>query len=232
MFYLKKYYYFIIIVIIIILFLISLIPSDEQTEIVEQVSIEKETIQESNNETIKIDIKGAVNNPGVYELAQNSRVIDAIAISGGLTKEADTSLINLSKNLLDEMVLIIYTVDEINEMREGNTSVKYIEKECICPKIENDACIENIIDNNPNNIVDNNPNNVVDNNPNTENDKISLNNATLDELMTLDGIGEVKAKAIIAYREENGGFKKIEDLMEVNGIGEATFNKIKEKLVL
>ena len=224
MFYLKKYYYFIIIVIIIILFLISLIPSDEQTEIVEQVSIEKETIQESNNETIKIDIKGAVNNPGVYELAQNSRVIDAIAISGGLTKEADTSLINLSKNLLDEMVLIIYTVDEINEMREGNTSVKYIEKECICPKIENDACIENIIDNNPNN--------VVDNNPNTENDKISLNNATLDELMTLDGIGEVKAKAIIAYREENGGFKKIEDLMEVNGIGEATFNKIKEKLVL
>ena len=110
--------------------------------------------------------------------------------------------------------------------------IKYIEKECICPKIENDACIENIIDNNPNNIVDNNPNNVVDNNPNTENDKISLNNATLDELMTLDGIGEVKAKAIIAYREENGGFKKIEDLMEVNGIGEATFNKIKEKLVL
>ena len=109
--------------------------------------------------------------------------------------------------------------EEVEEMLKGTTSIKYIEKECICPKIENDACIDNVIDNKPD--------------TNTSNEqKVSLNSATIDELMQLPGIGEVKAKAIIAYREENGGFKSIEELLEVNGIGESTFNKIKDQLSL
>ena len=46
--------------------------------------------------------------------------------------------------------------------------------------------------------------------------------------MTLDGIGEVKAIAIIAYREENGGFNSIEEIKNISGIGEKTFEKIKQ----
>ena len=223
MFYLKKYRYVILsgILIVFLLFLIFN-KSNDEIELTSDLTleVEEESNEEVEEEKIKIDIKGAVKNPGVYELASNSRVDDAIKISGGLTKDADTSVINLSKNLTDEMVIIIYTKDEIAEMKSGSTSVKYIEKECICPKIENDACVDNVIDNKPN-----------DSNLSIE-QKVSLNNATIVELMELPGIGEVKAKAIIAYREENGGFKAIEELLEVNGIGESTFNKIKDQLSL
>lgn len=223
MFYLKKYRYVILsgILIVFLLFLIFN-KSNDEIELTSDLTleVEEESNEEVEEEKIKIDIKGAVKNPGVYELASNSRVDDAIKISGGLTKDADTSVINLSKNLTDEMVIIIYTKDEIAEMKSGSTSVKYIEKECICPKIENDACVDNVIDNKPN-----------DSNLSIE-QKVSLNNATIAELMELPGIGEVKAKAIIAYREENGGFKAIEELLEVNGIGESTFNKIKDQLSL
>ncbi len=63
-----------------------------------------------------------------------------------------------------------------------------------------------------------------------ENDKININTADMEELMRLNGIGEVKALAIIAYREQNGPFTQIEDLMKVSGIGEKTFAKIKDDI--
>lgn len=225
MYYLKKYIWIVLIVFVLLFVFIK----DDSTEevILEENNLElkEENIEEVNNIKIKVDIKGAVKNPGVYEVDENSRVSDVINISGGLTSEADTSVINLSKNVIDEMVIIIYTKDEINEMKEGSTSIKYIEKECVCPKLENDACIEDKIDNIPNN--ENNSNN-----KNEANGKVSLNKATLDELMTLDGIGEKKAQAIIDYRNKNNGFKTIEELLEVDGIGSTTYEKIKDRLTL
>ena len=222
MFYLKKYWYVLLIGLIILVLFVFLKPNEEIVlENVLEENVLEENVSKENVEVkmIKVDIKGAVKQPGVYELEAGSRVNDAINTSGGLNKDADTSVINLSKNLTDEMVIIIYTKEEVEEMLKGSTSIKYIEKECICPKIENDACIDNVIDNKPD--------------TNTSNEqKVSLNSATIDELMQLPGIGEVKAKAIIAYREKNGGFKTIEELLEVNGIGESTFNKIKDQLSL
>lgn len=226
MYYLKKYIWIILIVFVLLLFVFIKDYSTEEVILEENnLELKEENIEEVDNIKIKVDIKGAVKNPGVYEVEENSRVSDVINISGGLTSEADTSVINLSKNVIDEMVIIIYTKDEINEMREGSTSIKYIEKECVCPKLENDACIEDKIDNIPNN--ENNSNN-----KNEANGKVSLNNATLDELMTLDGIGEKKAQAIIDYRNKNNGFKTIEELLEVDGIGSTTYEKIKDRLTL
>ena len=221
MFYLKKYIWIIIIVLLVIVFIIFNKDSEEIQLEEEIIKTEENILEEEKivSEIVKVDIKGAVKNPGVYEVDENSRVSDVIEISGGLTNEADTSVINLSKNVIDEMVIIIYTKDEIEEMKKGSTSIKYIEKECICPKLENDACIENSIDN------------VPDNNSSSTNGKISLNNASIDELMTLEGISEKKAQAIIEYRKKHS-FKSIEELLEVDGIGTTTYEKIKDRLTI
>ena len=63
-----------------------------------------------------------------------------------------------------------------------------------------------------------------------EDGKVNLNTASKEQLKTLNGIGEVKATAIIQYREEHGGFQKIEELMEVEGIKEGTFQKIMDQI--
>ena len=60
--------------------------------------------------------------------------------------------------------------------------------------------------------------------------KVNLNSASMDQLCSLSGIGEVKATAIIAYREEKGGFKTPEEILEIKGIGPKTFAKIKDRL--
>lgn len=62
--------------------------------------------------------------------------------------------------------------------------------------------------------------------------KISINQATAEELTSLPGIGESKAQSIIQYREEHGGFQKIEDLKKIQGIKDGVFNKIADYIVL
>ena len=94
---------------------------------------------------IGVDIKGAIKYPGYYLVDYNSTIYDVIKQSGGLLSNADTSIINLSKQVSNEDAIIIYTIDEIEQMKEGNTSVKIIEKECMCPKIDSIGCIEKSI---------------------------------------------------------------------------------------
>ncbi|MEG2311695.1 MAG: helix-hairpin-helix domain-containing protein [Bacilli bacterium] len=221
--YVKKYKFVILFIILVVIIFGGYKLLNKEEVVIDE--IKDKVIKEDK---IKIDIKGAVNKPGVYEINNHSRVSDAINISGGLTSIADTQTINLSKVLTDEMVIVIYTIDEIKEMKQGSTSIKYIDNICNCPKIENDAC--------PNQVITNIPDALEDENKETDNNqtdnKVSLNKATLEQLMTLTGIGEAKAKLIIEYRTKNGGFKKIEELMEVKGIGIKTYEKFKERLTL
>ena len=65
-----------------------------------------------------------------------------------------------------------------------------------------------------------------------DNNLINLNTADISELMTLTGIGETKARAIISYREEVGKFKEISEVMQVKGIGESLFAKIKDNITI
>jgi competence protein ComEA len=185
---------------------------------------EKET-EETDISKIKIDIKGEIKHPGVYQLNEGDRVSDAIKISGGLTENADTELINLSKNLKDEMVIIIYNKNEIEklkqESKEIKTVIEYIEKDCTCPDTINDACIKEAQKQNKN-----------EKKEEIKDKKISLNTGTLEELETLPGIGESKAKQIIKYREENNGFKSIEEIKNISGIGESTFEKFKDNITI
>ena len=62
--------------------------------------------------------------------------------------------------------------------------------------------------------------------------KVNINTAGLEELMTLNGVGESRARAIIEYREANGPFQKEEDIMQIPGIKEGIFSKIKEQIAV
>lgn len=190
------------------------------TQTAKKLSLVKEDKKEST--TLFVDVKGAVNAPGVYEVDEGKRVIDAINLAGGLSDKADTINLNLSKKLTDEMYIVVYTKEEIYNYKNSNENSKEIvcaSFECECPDTHNDACIkESKADNN--------------NKAEKTNDKVSINTASKDELMTLPGIGESKAKAIITYREENGAFKSIEDVKNVSGIGDALYEKIKDNVIL
>lgn len=186
---------------------------NEKIKLVEkEVYLECENKVE-NNESIKVEIKGAVTNPGVYEISNSSRVIDVINMSGGLLENANTKFINLSKKITDEMVIKIYTNEEIEESSKVEVIYEYIEKECECPIISNDSCI---------------------NEEEKVEDKkiININTSLKEELMNIPGIGEGKANSIIEYRMKNGNFKTIEDILNVSGIGDSVFEKIKEYITV
>ena len=184
-----------------------------ESDIVKENTIEEK--EEIKEEIIKyhIHIKGAINNPGVYELSSDLTVNDAIKIAGGLTKDADTSVINLAKKITDEMVIIIYTKEEVKKSNIVDTVIKVVEKECVCPNIKNDGCLNTEIDD------------TISNKENSE--LININTATEEELQNIKGIGSSKAKSIIEYRNENGNFKSIEDIKNVEGIGDTLYETIK-----
>lgn len=201
----------------------------EREQIVEDEVILKEELEEVETvSNVSVDIKGAVAYPGVYEIEDDKKVIDVVTKAGGLTEDADTSMINLAKKVSNEMVIIIYTKEEVEKYSKEEEIVKVIDKECVCPKITNDACINSA--NNDSN--DSKKEDTTDKGNAVTNAKINLNSASLEELQTLTGIGESKAKAIIDYRNEHGKFSNIEEIKEVSGIGESLYEKIKEDITV
>lgn len=158
-------------------------------------------------ETIRVDVKGMVKKAGVYELAKDSIVNDAIKKAGGLTSKADTTNVNLSKSLTNEMVIYIPKKEEVTK------------------SVVNDALVDK---SNSVGFIDNESSNETTNTTT----KVNINTATLKELITLSGIGESKAQAILEYRTKNGNFKTLEDLKKVSGIGEAAYEKIKDNICI
>ena len=194
---------------------IDLKEEEKEVSVIETNSIEKKEVQET---TFKVDIKGEINKPGIYSLKEGSRVIDVIEEAGGLTTQADTSVINLSKKIEDEMVIIIYSKKEIKKNKKTKEVEEEVQQKCIqkdTNALKNDACITDKIEKSKSN----------------ETTKININTASLEELMTLTGIGESKAKDIIKYREKQK-FKTIEEIKEVQGIGDSLFAKIKENITV
>ena len=215
-----KYILLIITIIILIITYILLKKHLNNNKYKDIVTIEKdikeETIptEEKEPSICSIDIKGAIKEPNVYSVDCSSTVNDVIKLAGGLNNNADTSVTNLAKKVTNEMVIIIYTKEQVKNSNVVDTVVKVVEKECVCPNIQNDGCINTQI---TSNIGESN----------NENGLININTASKEKLLTIPGIGESKAKAIIKYREENGNFISIEDIQKVDGIGSKLYEEIK-----
>ena len=168
---------------------------------------------EKINNLIKVDVKGAVKEPKVYILEDDATVEDAIKMAGGLVGNGVTSNINLSKRLKDEMVIYVFTKEEIEKEKTDNQIVCEVPKcECETINVSEETSIKQ------------------NNNSSNNNDLVSINDASLEDLMTLDGIGNSKAMAIIEYRNANGPFKTIEEIKNVSGIGDSLYEKIKTKI--
>lgn len=208
-----------------------------------------------NKNKIYCDIKGSVKNPGVYEIKKDYKIQDIINDAGGLTNNSYTKNINLSKKVKDEMVIYIHSTNEIKKQEELNkckceSIYEYIEceneeKEIIehtttepIKKEEQITSIttkqisttKKITTTTKKTITTKKEESTTTNiQETTEISKklININTASLEELITLNGLGEKKAIAIIEYRKEKI-FKTVEEIMNVNGIGESTFEKIKE----
>ena len=130
----------------------------------------------------------------------------------------------------DEMVIVVYSNDEVANYNVVKEEEKVKEEICI-QEVINDACI--CVEDNTNDNIESDDDKTSDVTSNEEkNQKVNINKASKEELMTLSKIGESKALAIIEYRETNGNFKSIEDIKNVSGIGDKLFEEIKEYITV
>ena len=143
--------------------------------------------------SIYVQVTGAVENPGVYELAADSRVFEAVKEAGGMTGDAAADCINQAEKLKDGDMIILYTVSQWEQVRAESENVRQSSQD------EADGLV-------------------------------NINTADVAQLCTIPGIGESRAQSIVTYREQNGGFKTIEDIMKVSGIKDGLFQKIKDKI--
>ncbi|WP_017380162.1 helix-hairpin-helix domain-containing protein [Paenisporosarcina sp. TG-14] len=160
----------------------STIPTEKHPE-TSPVSIKE-------SESVVVDVKGQVHNPGMYTLPMGSRVLDALQIAGGILPTAEEKELNFAAKLVDEMVIYVPFIGEIDVpttvvTKPGTTT-------------ESQSTI------------------------------ININTADETTLTTLSGIGPSKANAIVTYRDEKGLFQSIDELKKVTGIGDLTFEKLKD----
>ena len=202
---------------------------EEKLEANLETNLKEEEIEEEKI-YYYVDVKGYVNNPGVYSIEKGKRVVDVINKAGGLKKDANTSLLNLSMEVRDAMVIIVYSNSELNNYQALQEKNKTTEEICH-ENIQNDACICNTESDDTSKINETSSKDEATSS-NEVSSKININKASLEELMTLKNIGESKAKAIIEYRTTVGLFKTIDEIKNVSGIGDTIFESLKDFITI
>lgn len=166
-------------------------------------ALEEDTEQSQNTKDkenlIYVHLCGAVNNPDVYVVKENTRLVELIELAGGLTSNASNEAVNQAAILLDGEQIYIPTKEEV-ELGLGNIDM-----------VNTFGKVSTL---------------------DTKSSLVNINKATLDELMTLPGIGKAKAESIIKYRSDNNGFKSIEEIKNISGIKDSVYNKISDKITI
>lgn len=184
-----------------------------KNQVKEDINIENEILvnnvstneNNTNDDIVVIHITGSVKNPGIVKLKEGSRIEDAIEAAGGLTENADITKVNLA-----------YIVEDGTKIKIPSAS-------------EEDIGDEDIIDSKSGDNIIIEENTVWANNTTQT---ININKATEKEFQTLPGIGPSLASKIIEYRNQNGKFGSIEDIKNVNGVGDSKYEKIKDLITV
>ena len=164
-----------------------------------------------STEHIFVYVCGAVNTPGVYELEAGARLYEAIARAGGVREDGAEESINQAQAVSDGERLYIPTDEEV---RQG------LDAYLLSGSAGGDAAAgsQSAVPGGPSG--------------SSAGGKVNINTASREELKTLNGIGDTRAGSIVVYRESNGPFGSIEDLMKVEGIKEGVFNKLKDDITV
>lgn len=158
----------------------------------------EETTEDNPETTVTVYVCGAVVNEGVYELPAGSRLSDALQAAGGYDANALHGYVNLAKLVEDGERVYFPDYQEFEELGLVPMSGES------STGASNETAGDSI----------------------SSGGKVNINTADAEQLKSLPGIGDTKAADIIAYREEHGSFGSIEDIQNVNGIGESTYNRI------
>ena len=205
--------------------------------------VSENTFNSKSVDEFYVEIKGEVLFPGVYQVNSQNIINDVVTLAGGFTEKAYTNNINLSYLLEPQMVIYIYSE---TEYKKDNPKVIYVYEECNCPTYEITQCEDKkesviVTDQDKTTEQEQETNSVLteekDNNKSEVLEKeglslININTATKDQLMSLSGIGEAKAKNIIKYREENGLFTDVSQIVNVSGISQKMYDSIKEYITV
>ena len=160
-----------------------------------------EQLAESKTKGLTVYVSGEVKNPGMYEMPAGSRAQEAIEKAGGMTLNANVNKVNLAKKCKDGMQINVPAL-----------SVKQAKTRAVSSQGRRSAGLVNSAEVEQENLT-----------------AVNLNSATIEELENLPGVGQTTAQKIIEYRQQHR-FDKIEDVMNVKGIGKAKFQKMKNYL--
>ena len=161
---------------------------------------------------VYIHVCGLVCTPGVYGLPAGSRVYEAIEAAGGFSEAAVPDYLNLAQVLEDGMKIQVPDRDQAEEWKARGLTQSGISMGGGTAGVQTSGR--------------------TGSGEGGSKARVNLNTASREELMTLRGIGASRADDIIHYRQEFGGFKSIEDIMNVSGIKDAAFEKIKDSITV
>lgn len=165
--------------------------------------------------TVRVHVAGAVVRPGVYSVSSSARVIDAVRAAGGPTSRADLERINLAQTIIDtEQVFVPF--------RSSRTA-----KVTVAPRLRpSRTTIPVLVPAIPGAVP------IIGAPITTVSPLVNLNTATSDQLDMLPGVGPSTAKAIISYRNRKGPFSKVDDLLNVPGIGSAKVGALRDQVTV
>jgi competence protein ComEA len=158
---------------------------------------------------ITVHVAGAVKNPGVYRLSSSARVVDAVASAGGALRSADLESINLAQTITDTEQIYI-PIKKVSRPRVTTA-----------PRLRPQRTAPTTVPVIAGSSTGAQPARLI-----------NLNTATASELDSLTGVGPSTAKAIIAYRTKKGSFSKVEDLLNVPGIGPAKLAALRDQVTV
>ena len=202
--------------------IVSLLPQErEESAAALQETVASAEQKEEAAATIKVYVSGAVHNPGLHDIAPGSRAVDAIAAAGGMTEEANKDRVNLAKICKDGMQINVprLSAKELRRLRMER-SVGTVSTESYAA-VESSYAVA----------ADGAYSAAAGTETAAYGGMIHLNSASAAELEEMPGVGEVTAQRIVEYRAQHG-FSRIEDIMNVKGIGQAKFNKMRPYLAL